>query len=204
MHMTYDLEKKTVRVIDKNKQKLLTKEQNHAANLDNFIRRLKDYSLELKDEQAVITNICAQFGCYLKKNAITPFNDDIDSHLKMLIRQENNKPSPSQSAIENWEKMRKKYEQQKLIIYTAMEQNGASDVEFISEPGEVEKLKEKLFSLKHNGATLRKIFEEIRRTRIEYRYNETQVVPVERSKSKDGIWNAFKSKAKAIGSYLKL
>ena len=198
MHMTYDLEKKTVRVIDKNKQKLLTKEQNHAANLDNFIRRLKNYSQELKDEQAVITNICAQFGCYLKKNAITPFNDDIDSHLKMLIRQENNKPAPNQSAIENWERMRKKYEQQKLIIYKAMEQNGASDVEFISEPGEVEKLKEKLFSLNHNGATLRKIFEEIRRTKIEYRYKETQVVPVERSNSKDGLWSAFKSKTKAL------
>ena len=198
MHMTYDLEKKTVRVIDKNKQKLLTKEQTHAANLDNFIKSLKDYSQELRDEQEVITNICAQFGCYLKKNAITPFNDDIDSHLKMLIRQENNKPAPNQSAIENWERMRKKYEQQKLIIYKAMEQNGASDVEFISEPGEVEKLKEKLFGLKHNGATLRKIFEQIKKTRSEYRYNETQVVPIERPSSKGGLWKNFKGRARAV------
>ena len=205
MHMTYDMEKETVRVINKHKESLLNKEKGHATKLADFINRVQVYVEELKKEQTQITNICAQFGCYLKKNAITPFNDEIDAHLQMLIKQEKNKPGSNQNTIENFERMRQKYEQKKKIIYKAMEQPDASNEDFISEPGKVDELKKKLFCLKHNGASLNKIFMEIKKARNEYRYNEMQVAPVNRASSQrsgllSGLKNAFKSTGRKIGS----
>ena len=210
MHMTYDLEKKTVRVIDKHQERLLNKEKSHATKLADFINDLKIYCSELKEEQKEITDICAQFGCYLKKNAITPFNDEIDAHLKMLIKQEKNNPCPNQSTIDNFENMRRKYEQKKIIISKAMENPNEKRVDFISDPHKVEELKKRLFRLKHNGASLERIFSEIKRSRNEYHYNEMQVAPVgKRALQKGGLWNgivtSFKSaasKAKSFGKSL--
>ncbi len=191
--MTYDLERKTVRVIDKHKKELLSKEEDYATQLINFINEVQHYSNELKEEQKEITNICAQFGCYLKKNAITPFNDEIDAHLQMLIKQEDNKPDRNQQTIDNLTKMRQKYEQQKKIIYKAMEEPGADDVDYISEPSKVEELKQRLFHLKHNGSTLQNIFEKIQKVRSEYHYSEMQVAPikVERSSDSKGLLNGL-------------
>jgi len=111
MQISYELKRKRERVIDKDTQKLLNENQNSKAALDNFIKDLDTYIEELENEQAVITNICAQFGCYLKENSITPFNDAVDSHLDMLIWQEEGKCPPNEKAIKNLKGMKEKYQQ---------------------------------------------------------------------------------------------
>ena len=178
MQISYEMKRERVRVIDKDKQKLLNENQNSKAVLDNFIRRLETYIEELKNEQAVITNICAQFGCYLKKNSITPFNDAVDSHLDMLIWQEEGKCPPNQSAIKNLEGMKEKYQQDKMVLCRAMEQPDSSNIQYISEPGQVDELQQRLFDLKHNGQSLREIFEANRRARDE-RYNDLAIEPIQ-------------------------
>ena len=177
MQISYELKRKRVTVIDKDTQKLLNETQNSKAALDNFIKSLETYIEELENEQAVITNICAQFGCYLKENSITTFNDAVDSHLDMLIWQEKDKCPPNQSAIKNLEGMKEKYHQEKIIICSAMEYPNSSNISYITEPGQVDELQQQLFDLKHNGQSLREIFEANRRARDE-RYNELVMEPV--------------------------
>ena len=177
MQISYELKRKCVRVIDEDKQKLLSENQSSKAALDKFTKFLETYIEELKNEQGVITNICAQFGCYLMKNSITPFNDAVDSHLDMLIRQERDKCPRNESAIRSLKGMKEKYQQEMMDIYRAMEQPDSSNIQYISEPGQVDELQQKLFDLKHNGQSLREIFEANRRARDE-RYNDLVIEPI--------------------------
>ena len=176
MRMTYELEKTTEKILNETAQKKLSDSQSHVTNLNNFVEQINTYIKEMKEEETEITTISAQFACYLKQNAMTPFNDAIDSHLNMLLKQEREKPSPSDSSIQDLENMKAKYARQKSLITEAMEQTGHSDVDYISDPGEVERLKEKLFRLKHNGPDLKMIFSEIRSRNEEV--VEMQYMPV--------------------------
>ena len=178
MQMTYELKKKDLKVIDKSKQKLLNENQSSKAALDDFIDSLKIYIDELKFEQALITKICAQFGCYLKENAISPFNDAVDSHLDMLIWQEKARHPPIQSAIKRLENMKEKYQKEKSDICRAMGQSNSSNIQYILEPGKVNELQLELFGLKHNGESLREIFEANRRARDE-RYSTMVIEPIQ-------------------------
>ena len=161
MYVTYEIKKTIVRVIDETKQELLEKEQSSMESIYSFIKALQTLIEELKGEEKAITNICAQFGCYLKENAITTFNDAVESHLEMLLWQEKSKPSPVQDAIMKLEGMKENYQQQKNDILRVMEQSDSSSIEFISEPDMVYELQEKLFALKHNGESLREILKRI-------------------------------------------
>ena len=176
MRITYELEKTTEKILNETAQKKLSDNQSHVTNLNNFVEKINTYIEEMIEEETEITTISAQFACYLKQNAMTPFNDAIDSHLNMLLKQERGKPSPSDSSIQDLENMKAKYAQQKRLITEAMEQTGHSDVDYISDPGEVERLKEKLFRLRHNGSDLEMIFSKIRSRNEEV--VEMQYMPV--------------------------
>jgi len=58
-----------------------------------------------------------------------------------------------------------------------MEQPDSSNIQYISEPGKVDELQQQLFDLKHNGQSLREIFEANRRARDE-RYNDLVIEPI--------------------------
>eukprot|EP00794_Sanderia_malayensis_P001184 gene1184-biopygen410 len=205
MHMTYDLNPVNKSVIDEHVQSLLTEKQDDASRLQSFIQHVKIYCEELKQEQQEITDICAQFGCYLKNNAITPYNDEVDAHLRMMIEGEKRKPDMSQKTIDHLTEMRHKYDQKKQIIMKAMASPEKTDVDFITDPDKVEELKTKLFHLKHNGQSLRNIFEDIQKVRNQYHYSEAQMEPIRvvKYQSKSGglyesIVGTFKSAKSAF------
>ena len=184
MHMTYDLEQVKKRVVDQHVKSLLSEKDDDATKLKKFIENVYKYAEELREEQHEITDICAQFGCYLKKNAITPYNDQIDAHIEMLINQEESKPDRDQRAIDNLVAMRRKYSEKKRVITEAMKRPDLHDVDFISSPEKVDELKKTLFQLKHNGETLRNIFYKIQRVQSEYRHCQAQLQPLRPSSGK--------------------
>ena len=177
MHVTYEIRKTFMRVFDETKQQLLETKQSSTEGLNSFIKSLRDFIDELEAEQGTIINACAQFCCYLKENAITTFNDAIESHSERVLYLEKSKPSPSKDVLMKLESMKKNYQQQKHDILRAMEQSDSSSIEFISEPDMVYELQEKLFALKHNGGSLREIFEANRRARDE-RYSTMAIEPI--------------------------
>lgn len=210
MHMTYDLERVNKRVIDNRVKILLDEKNDDASKLQCFITKVNSYVEELKQEQRQITDICAQFGCYLKKNAITPFNDEVDAHLQMLIKQEETKPDRSQKTIENLRQMRRKYDQKKQIITAAMENPNAKDNDFISEPGKVEELKKKLFALKHNGKQLEESFKTIQKAHSQYAHHEVQSMQIQIKEGSrqqrlfNSLKGAFSTGIKKAKNYLSL
>ena len=42
---------------------------------------------EYKREQAIINEILARYGAYLKKNSILPVNDAVEAYLRLLIKE---------------------------------------------------------------------------------------------------------------------
>eukprot|EP00112_Aurelia_sp_Birch-Aquarium-sp1_P022971 Seg667.3 transcript_id=Seg667.3/GoldUCD/mRNA.D3Y31 product="hypothetical protein" protein_id=Seg667.3/GoldUCD/D3Y31 len=178
MHMTYDLEQVKKRVIDQHVKSLLNEKDDDATKIKKFIENVNIYADELREEQQKITDICAQFGCYLKKNAITPYNDQIDAHIEMLINQEESRPDRDQRAIDNLVAMRRKYSEKKRVITEAMQNPDRYDVDFISSPEKVDELKQALFQLKHNGESLRIIFHQIQRVQSEYQHSQAHLQPL--------------------------
>eukprot|EP00794_Sanderia_malayensis_P002498 gene2498-biopygen1368 len=193
MHMTYDLNPVNKSVIDEHVQSLLTEKQDDASRLQSFIQHVKIYCEELKQEQQEITDISAQLGCYLKKNAITPYNDEVDAHLRMMIEGEKRKPDISQKTIDHLTEMRHKYDQKKQIIMKAMASPEKTDVDVITDPDKVEELKTKLFHLKHNGQSLRNIFEDIQKVRNQYHYSEAQMEPIRVVKNQSNSGGLYES-----------
>ena len=120
------------------------------------VKRLK----ELQDEIQEITNRYIQFRSYLKKNSIIPFNvacDAIDRHMEYFLRQERSKTPHNQSAITKLMEIMERYQSQKDATLKEMEQVHHSDLE----SGDVEKLVQKLYGLKHNGESIKNNLEKM-------------------------------------------
>ena len=163
MQITYELRKVPLEV------NLIQSDKSWAENLEELENHITEQQSELQE----ITSICAQFGCYLNENALAPFNDAIDEHLNVLLRQEQDQPFQDPKAITNLEGLRDKYRREKEIILKA--HKSSSNVEPISEPKDVEKMQQRLFDLKNNGAWLKKIYEGISRTKHNGFYQSTQI-----------------------------
>ena len=117
------------------------------------------------------------FCRYLQDNAITPFNNAIESHLETLKKQESCADSPNQSAIEKFDRLKEKYEQQRIFIYGTTAIGWLDYVWFLSSAGTVlEHLERRMLTLKYSGASLRKIFDEIKKSGNNYQYKETQIL----------------------------
>lgn len=85
MHIYYETEAYEDKLEDQyvksqicNKEKALS-EAKHVLN--DIQQRIK----ELKEEQNIIIKTTATFACFLKTNAIAPYNDAYESYLKYLI-----------------------------------------------------------------------------------------------------------------------
>ena len=121
---------------------------------ERFLKRktyyLADDIEEMLEEQAELINICAQFACYLKNNAIIESDNAIDNYLHVTIKEKEMLFFYDDSTIEGLKEVARKYEHEKRRI--------TSEKKEISEPGEVEDLQCKLCHLKHNGDFFRDSF----------------------------------------------
>ena len=116
-----------------------------AAVMTELEKRLK----ELGDGKQQIIETSANFTCFLKKNAITLFNDALDEYLTYQIDLEKYENPPNRNTIEGLVQMKEKYEAEVKIL-TDKE---AKDVHSIT-PDEVMELIAQLYTIKHVGPML--------------------------------------------------
>lgn len=87
MHIWFEQEEKSEDVDDEEVKKMIKNNTNKKAiqrkAIDNAQKRVK----ELEAEQAIINNIAARVGTFLKKNSIVAINDAVQEYLKLLIRE---------------------------------------------------------------------------------------------------------------------
>ena len=169
MHISYDVEEKVVRVKDNRAQTELNDEESRAKNVESFIAKLDIKAQAMQKEKEEITKICAQFGCYLKRNAITPYNDHIDDYLKMLEEVEKQKEEQDKQKITGLMNLRKECNEMRKHIERSIEHScigdvATGDVEYLTNPDEVIKLSRKLFDLKYNGPFFKEVHEVMHRT----------------------------------------
>ena len=150
-HITYDIKEKVERVKDVFIHNIMDKELSYPERVAAIIDKLQKRANEMRKEKHEITMIGAQMGCFLKKHAITPFNDNIDEYLTRLIQVEEKKEKRDGKKIKRFKDLRRSYDKRKQLIQDAMDKKEQSNVKVISSPNEVIRLSEKLCEFKYTG-----------------------------------------------------
>lgn len=128
--------------------------------LDAKHQLLKEYEHEL----SVIQQSSVNFAYFLKKNAITPYNDEMQAYLKHLIREEKEKVAAggSTKTMDSLQKSLLMYNEKKDILEKAMKQGDGKDL--VLGPEQIDELVKTLKGLKHSGKELEEALEGISKT----------------------------------------
>jgi GTPase SAR1 family protein len=162
MLVTYRNESVEVEVIDENVQKEIAEKTSANEKVAIFKNQCEQLIKELNNEQKILVNYMAKFASFLKKNAISPYNDELLKYLDHLIREEEGKKSAganNQDVIKRLFEMKSKYEEEKRAFLEAK-----TDDTLNIDSAEVKKSINELFKLKHNGNQLEKIIKKVRQT----------------------------------------
>lgn len=153
LHVNYLLEEGLKEVEDPDIKALVTSNASTAQKKEAGIAAKKSLIEELEAELNIIRSATAQFGIFLKRNAIMPYNDATLDYLDRCIEEEAGKVQAGGSAekLENLKKYRKEYEQEILHLEEYMEK-GAEEL-LLDQEG-VDIMMKDLYSLKHYGAML--------------------------------------------------
>lgn len=149
--LTYDTEKLVTSTTDFKMAEVVGGRDEAIKLIKNRLEKLNCRDNELIMEQQQITEVGAKFACFLKSNAITPYNDALIEYLSYNIRNQKSRPGGGDpNTIERLEHMKEEY--QKLCRML----NDTED-QLLLTPKDIRKLTEKLYDLKHMGQMLKAI-----------------------------------------------
>ena len=115
----------------------------------DFTRRVEERDQEMVAEQRQITLACVKFACFLKKYAITPFNDALDEYMAYIIRVEQNKQGGGdEKTLRGMENTREEYKNQCKLF-----DGESGNVEQLTADKILSTLAE-LYKMKHTGEML--------------------------------------------------
>lgn len=154
MHIYYDSKEVTKQVESESVKKSLNENISAAELKQNMIDEKNQLIKEQDDELKQIEVASVKFACFLKHNAITPYNDAMLEYMDHLIGEEKKKMSAggTKKTLEQMQLGRASYENQIKILDKEM---SIGDSTNILNPTEVEKLVKHLYKLKHNGACIK-------------------------------------------------
>ena len=111
---------------------------------------------ELENEIKVITKVNAQFACFLKTNAVTPYNDAVLGYLDHLISVEKDKVAASgkQEELKRLQELRSTYSEEIKVVQTAIDKGGSTA---LLRPDYIKQKIYELHQLKHAGPQFSKI-----------------------------------------------
>jgi len=73
---------KNIKVVDKTKLTKITNDKEKVEAKESKIKELEAKMSELSHETRTISTCMARFACFLKHNALTPFNDAFGDYVK--------------------------------------------------------------------------------------------------------------------------
>ena len=123
---------------------------------ESLIRELEKQIKENEEERKIIYECASLFGAFLEQNAMIPCNDSFSDYLDMLIKEEEAKEKMIRDdiRIEQLKDDKIAYEEKKKSIITQISSPAHSDG-MVIQIDMVYKMKDQLFSLKHNGKALK-------------------------------------------------
>ena len=156
MHITYDCTQVVTRIIDENVQRQIKDKATSIETTEEHLQSLQDRINKLEAEKCQVAKVSAKFGCFLKHNAIAPFNDAISDYLNHLIQVEKGKISVGgdRSRLEWLDNMKSMYEEEVKILEQAInDQAGSVHVPTVEE---IKRLYDDLCHLQITGPMLKK------------------------------------------------
>ena len=122
MHITYECTQVKTNIVDVNIQKQIQDKTVNIETINQHLKSLEDRIRVLEDEKRQVAEVSAKFGCFLKHNAIAPFNDAMLDYLEHLIEIERGKVSAGgeKSTLTGLENMKSMYEEEVKILERAI------------------------------------------------------------------------------------
>ncbi|RYP54447.1 hypothetical protein DL768_000753 [Monosporascus sp. mg162] len=161
MHMWYSQEEKMVTAVDLEVQSKLQKSTSKFEARKTVMQGLEKDLARHQKELEEIRNAASQFGVFLKRNSITPYNDAMISYLDALIKDEQNligfHNSQGDALPGNKKRLKglakSKSEYQARIKALENQMTSSDNIELLDEQG-VEDMVKKLYSLPLWGSRL--------------------------------------------------
>jgi len=156
MHITYETYPVQKKIIDKSIKTQIESKEEGQREIEKFIQKLDERVEELKKEQQLITQASAKFACFLKQNAIAPYNDALAAYLDHLIHEEEQKVGigGGNQALKGLQQMKREYDEQIKILDDAMKR-GEHQARIT--PDDIRELEQQLLNLKITGADLKTV-----------------------------------------------
>ena len=156
MHVVYELIQVSKTIEDQNIRAQIS---NYASDADkkqaaiNAITSLVD---EYRKEHEIVEKAAAQFGCFLKHNAILAYSDARIEYLDHLLKEERAKAQVSgdESLVNSLLETKQMYLEEFKIIEKSI---GDGKNQQVLDPKNVAAVESRLYQLKHFGATLKKV-----------------------------------------------
>jgi len=173
------LKKVQVEIEDPNVKAAIDKKKSDIQRIEEFKTALEKRVKELDEEKETIVRVSASFANFLRKNAISAYNDDLVKYLDHLIREEEGKYAAgggkNGSVLEGLRSMKQSYEEQKSIYEEVIKSSGSSDE---IQPSQIDGFIRELYDLKHHGKQLKDIVDKVQygqRGMIKFREENHQV-----------------------------
>jgi len=127
MHITYEMVEVATEEVDQSIVDLIKNKQTAVEAIEKHKKQLEDKVKQLNDVKSKILKISAIFACFLRRNAIMPFNDSLLEYLDHVIKEEEGKVSVgvSKDTLQSLQNMKNVYQEQIDILKKALEGQGA-------------------------------------------------------------------------------
>ncbi|CAG2170222.1 unnamed protein product [Oppiella nova] len=194
LHINYETKIVKKQVRDESKYERITTNKEMSLAQEKQIKKLEIKIEELSKETHIITKAMAKFACFLKNNALTPFNDAFEDYVKVIIKNEeqagNFDGSSSRVTIDKLTQMLEQYEYEKKVILDAMKksEHGSISVD------DIEQIIKQLCGLKWNGQAIKKLLATQILSKAQSHAHNEQVINSEHLNTTVGKLKAFWNK----------
>ncbi|XP_055353267.1 uncharacterized protein LOC129599148 [Paramacrobiotus metropolitanus] len=177
MHISYEMQEVLVNEMDQRVQKLLHQKDGELNAVGIFLKELNQRKQDLAYEEKEIRKVAAKFGCFLKKNAMIPYNDAMEEYLHYLIGAEKEKIALGcgRDGLEGYERMLQGYREEKQLLEESMQ---GSDKDHPITANNIMGAIQSLYNLPINGKKIQNFVEMIQGVRKQQvRSQETLYAP---------------------------
>ncbi|KAK4872829.1 hypothetical protein RN001_014858 [Aquatica leii] len=156
MHVYYETETFEKKLEDEFVKTKIMTEQQASRSVQTLTSNLSNRFTKLIEEKDTITKTTAKFACFLKTNAITPYNDAYEAYLQYLIdREKSMGETADQDLIKQIQKMLLEYSQEKNTILKAMSQARTTNSQITAD--DIINSVQCLYSLEIYGAKIKEL-----------------------------------------------
>ncbi|XP_055341675.1 uncharacterized protein LOC129590459 [Paramacrobiotus metropolitanus] len=158
MHISYEMREVEVKEVDERVQKLLRQKDGEIVAVGVFLDEVEQRKLALHREEKEIRLVAAKFGCFLKRNAMIPYNDAMEEYLNYLISNEKEKIAVGlpRDHLVGYERMLREYREEKQLLEESM-QSGEKEHQLTME--NIVEAIQSLYGLPINGRRIRSFVE---------------------------------------------